>query len=260
MDLPYMIWSPEWRHVSGGIRVLHVLADELRQRGFNAVMHMTHGAYAGNPFDVPCSSSLSVAEQGEAIHVFPEITVGNPSGSDRVVRWLLNFADRPDMKFVWMSSIGDYPVLNVPFIETDVFCFDGRVRSGVAVWAGKGSIDHSLVPAGAQVITYGWPASRFEVAELLKSVEYLLSFDPYTAMNTEAAMCGTPVLVVDDGRWNLGLLSDATFGLAGITDRLDGLALARDEARSAFDVYQSSLPAMGVQVDEFVRITQGTFN
>ena len=259
MDRPYMIWSPEWRHVSGGIRVLHVLADELRQRGFNAVMHMTHGAYAGNPFDVPCSSSLSVAEQAEAIHVFPEITVGNPSGSDRVVRWLLNFAERPDMKFVWMPSIGDYPVLNVPFIETELFCFDRRDRSGVAVWAGKGSIDHSLVPAGAQVITHSWPVSRVEVAELLKSVEYLLSFDPYTAMNTEAAMCGTPVLVVDDGRWNLGLMSDATFGLAGITDRFDGLASARDEARSAFDMYQSSLPAMGVQVDEFVRMTQETF-
>lgn len=260
MDRPYMIWSPEWRHISGGIRVLHILGDELRQRGFNAVMHMTHGAYAGNPFDVPCSSSLSAAEQSEAIHVFPEITIGNPSGSDRVVRWLLNFADRPDMKFVWVPAIGDHPVLTVPFIETDLFCFDGRSRSGVAVWAGKGSVDHSLIPAGAQVITQSWPASRAEVAELLKSVEYLLSFDPYTAMNTEAAMCGTPVLVVDDGRWNLDLLSDSTFGLCGITDRFDGLGLAGVEAKSAFDRYQSSLPIMGFQVDEFVRITQETFN
>ena len=38
MVRPYQIWIQGWYHMSGGIRALHVLRDELRARGADAWM------------------------------------------------------------------------------------------------------------------------------------------------------------------------------------------------------------------------------
>jgi hypothetical protein len=247
---PYVIWAPDYRNQSSGIRVLYSLGNLLRKRGFQAEMKMTHGPYRENPFDVP--ECVTVPEN--AIHVYPEIVTGNPSDSSRVVWWLLNHAERDGLKFVWNPSIGPWPVLNVPYIEPEVFYPGDGPRSGVVVWGGKNGV--SYVPEGATTIGYGWPSSRTELADLLRRSEYLLSFDVYSALVHEATLCGCPVVVDDDGQWSLEKANAGDLKVWGVVDHESKLDIARDEVRVAFERYLESLNVMDQHLDVFVEITQ----
>jgi hypothetical protein len=247
---PYVIWAPDYRNVSGGIRVLYLLGHLLRERGFKAEMMMTHGPFVGNPWGVPECVSVPV----DAIHVYPEIVEGNPSGSSRVVWWLLNHAVRDGLKFVWHPEIGLHPVLNVPYLEAELFHPGDGPRSGVLVWKGKGS--RCEVPDGARLITHGWPATRNELAELLRSAEYLISFDAYSAMVHEATLCGCPVVIKDSGLWDLEKACKGPMRLFGVVDDESKLGEARAEIWQAYPAYLKYGIKMGQQLDYFVELTQ----
>jgi hypothetical protein len=247
---PYVIWAPDFRNVSAGIRVLYLLGHLLRERGYRAEMMMTHGPFVGNPWGVP----ECVAVPNDAIHVYPEIVQGNPSGSNRIVWWLLNRAEKDGLKFVWHSGIGDYPLLNVPFAEIDLFHPGDGPRSGVLVWKGKGSL--KWVPEGAKVITHSWPATRMELADLLRSSEYLISFDAYTGLTFEAALCGCPSVVLDDGYWTLEKHRGEPLNALGVTDSLNKLDEAKAEVGLAFQAYLDYFPQMEQQLDRFISLTQ----
>ena len=247
---PYVIWAPDYRNVSGGIRVLYLLGHLLRERGYRAEMMMTHGSFVGNPWGVP----ECVSVPADAIHVYPEIVQGNPSGSNRVVWWLLNHAEKDGLKFVWHPNIGSGSVLNVPYLEADVFRPGDGVRSGVLVWQGKGS--HCFVPEGARLITHRWPATRAELAEVLRSAEYLISFDAYTALVHEATLCGCPVVVKDDGNWNLAKAASGPMRIYGAVDDESKLDEARAEVGLAYQAYLDYMPEMRLQLDVFIQATQ----
>ena len=247
---PYVIWAPDYRNVSGGIRVLYLLGHLLRERGYQAEMMMTHGPFVGNPWGVP----ECVAMPADAIHVYPEIVQGNPSGSSRVVWWLLNRAEPAGLKFVWHPDISDNPILNVPYIEHELFYPGTGERSGVLVWRGKGSMGH--VPDGAKIITHSWPATRQQLANELQRAEYLLSFDAYTALVHEATMCGCPVVVVGDRSWDLGKSSNGPMRIYGAVDDESKLEEARAQVGLAYQAYLEYLPEMARQLDVFVEATQ----
>ena len=247
---PYVIWAPDYRNVSGGIRVLYLLGHLLRERGYQAEMMMTHGPFVGNPWGVP----ECVAVPADAIHVYPEIVQGNPSGSSRVVWWLLNHAEKDGLKFVWHPAIGSLPVLNVPYLEADLFRPNDGPRSGVLVWQGKGR--HCFVPEGAKLITHRWPATRAELAEELRSAEYLISFDAYTAMVHEATLCGCPVVIKDDGNWNLAKAMSGPMRIFGAVDDESKLDAARADVGLAYQAYLDYMPLMKLQLDRFIEMTQ----
>lgn len=247
---PYVIWAPDYRHVSGGIRVLYLLGHLLRQRGLRAEMMMTHGRFVGNPWGVPECGEVPP----DAVHVYPEIVEGNPSGSDRHVWWLLNRSDKQGVKFVWHPDISFDPVLNVPYLEHELFKPADGPRSGVLVWRGKGHL--RFIPDGAQLITHDWPANRAELARLLQGAEYLISFDAYTALVHEAALCGCPVVVFDDGNWNLAKSSSGPMKLYGVTDSLEKIHEARADVHLSYQAYLDYLPVMADQLTDFISATQ----
>lgn len=250
MVKPYVIWAPDYRTNSGGIRVLYKLGHMLRERGMQAEMMMTHAPYVGNPWDVPECVELP----DDAIHVYPEIVRGNPSGSSRVVWWLLNHSDVPGLKFVWHPEIGPWPMLNVPAFETDVFFPGVGERSGVVVWGGKNSV--GFVPEGATVITHTWPASPMALADLLRQSEYLLSYDVYSGLVQEATLCGCPVVAVADTRWSLDKANSGPFKVWGVVDDVSKLDDARAKVALANERYLDSVLVMGEQLDNFVERTQ----
>ena len=247
---PYVIWSPDYRRVSGGIRVLYLLGKLLRDRGLQAEMKMTHGAFVSNPWSVP--ECRWIPE--DAIHIYPEIVQGNPSGSDRVVWWLLNRADKEGLKFVWHPNIGNHPVLNVPYLEPDIFKPGTGARSGVLVWVGKGS--RGYVPDKAREITHQWPASRKELAEVLQSAEYLISFDGYTAIVHEATLCGCPVVVIEQDGWDVSHCLNGPMKIHGVVDCVSKLDDARAEVGKSFQAYLDYFSTMANQLDSFIERTQ----
>ena len=234
---PYQIVSPPYAHFCGGIRALYRLAEELQARGVPAQIL---GSY--NP---------------EAITVYPEIVTDNPYGSARVVRWLLNRADVPDdgLKFAWADGM-DAPLLTVDIIETDLFYPRTGPRNGTAFWVHKGNMASRFVPSGSRQITHGWPATRPELAELLGSIDYLISFDPFTAMVPEALLCGTPVLIPTQGAWTRAEIESHGWVPYGVAWSLDELDQARATVHLAFDHYQNMRREFARRIDAFIDSTQ----
>lgn len=247
---PYVIWSPDYRRISGGIRVLYILGKLLRDRGLQAEMKMTHGTFIDNPWSVPECHHIPQ----DAIHVYPEIVQGNPSGSDKVVWWLLNHAKRDGLQFVWHPNIGKQSVLNVPYLEPDIFHPGNETRSGVLVWVGKGY--RGYIPEGAREITYQWPGTRIELADVLRSAEYLISFDAYTAVVHEATLCGCPVVVIEQEGWDVTNLMSGPMKVFGAVDCVTKLDEAKAQVGKSFQSYLDYFPTMAEQLDSFIEQTQ----
>lgn len=247
---PYVIWSPDYRRVSGGIRVLYLLGKLLRDRGLQAEMLMTHMPFVENPWGVPECREIP----DDAIHVYPEIVEGNPSGSDRVVWWLLNHANKDGLQFVWHPNINQSAVLNVPYLEPDLFHPGDGERSGVLVWIGKGR--EGYVPDGAKLITHSWPATRKDLADEMRSAEYLISFDPYTAIVHEATLCGCPVVIIENENWDVQQLSAGPMKIFGVVNCVSKLDEARAEVGKSFQSYLEYFPMMAEQLDVFIDKTQ----
>ena len=231
----YEVWINGYFHMSGGIRALHVLRDELVKRGQNAWM-----AYEKH--------------DPNAIGVYPEIVSTNPENYEKCVRWLLNTADVPlDPTWAWEKNMGVDDLLTVNIIELDLFKPTTNMRRGTAFWVGKGVKDERFIPSNSVEIHRGNYTSRHEVAELLRSINYLISFDPFTAMNLEALMCGTPVLIRGDHpRMTRQQILDHGWTPYGIAFSMEELEEARLEVHLARDHYLSLLPVFDQRVDAFV--------
>jgi hypothetical protein len=224
--------------MSGGIRALHVLRDELRARGAEA--WMTYERY-----------------DPESIMVYPEIVSSNPEDSSRITRWLLNRADLPQdgLTFAWEKGMGDWPLLTVDIIEPFWEPYRGP-RSGVGYWVGKGVLDAGQVPAGAVEVTRSNYTTRHELHGFLKSLDYFISFDAFSAINIEAAICGTPVLVLGSGSWTKNHFEDHGWVKHGVAWGWGELQQARDEVGLAWNDYEKKRATFPATIDRFVSMTQ----
>lgn len=186
--MKFAVHAPPGPGRSAGVRALHRLADELLERG--------HGVER-----VPLEGGGDPA----AVHVYPEIVTGNPAGASRVVRWALNTPGRltgremgegpDDLVVTWHPLYRPgVPVLRVPLIERQLFYPKTRPGAGVLSWVYKGQpLEPDEMP-GAREVTFEWPATRAELADELRAAEVLYSCDPFSSLNDEAVVCGTPVL------------------------------------------------------------------
>lgn len=231
----YEIWIPGYFHMSGGIRALHVLRDELVKRGQNSWM-----AYQQH--------------DPNAIGVYPEIVSDNPENYQHIVRWLLNTADPfAEPTWAWEKNMGSDDLLTVNIIELNLFRPSTNIRSGSAFWVGKGVKDPSVIPSNCIEIHRGNYTSRHEVAQLLQSINYLISFDPFTAMNLEALLCGTPVLILGQHqRMTRQDILDHGWTPFGIAFSMEEMDEAKSQVHLARDHYLSLLPVFDQRIDAFV--------
>jgi len=244
-----IVWSPPYTHQSGGIRALYLLCDLLRERNIDANIQTFLGEYVENPYNAP----KLLKNSDEDIHVYPEIIVNNPAGSDRFVRWLLNRADLDGECWAWIHGLGDHPILHVPIVESEIFKPMNLERKGIAYWVGKGYEDLYKIPYNAFRISPDKSYTREELAILLGSIEYLISFDPFSALNLEAAMCGTPVRVHTTAEWKPKDLENSFFGRFGIAYSDDEMEKAIWESKNglAHMKYAQSKILMYGTVDNF---------
>lgn len=253
MHRRYVIWSPPYRHNSGGIRALTALRDELRRRGRLADLH--YELTRDDPFD-------PVAD----IVVYPEIVASNPLGGRHVVRWLLNKATLPDdgLIFEWVDGMDPRAAgrLTVDAIEADVFYADSsqpHVDGRVLLWEHKGTVDPRLVPPGAVPITYAWPATRTALADQLRSADYLLTFDPFTMLTLEAQLCHTPVLLYPTGQWTRAEVEAGGWPLQGVAWDVDELPAARARVHEACIAYRHLRERMSLTIDLFQLVVEAAF-
>lgn len=243
MTRPYEIWINGYYHMSGGIRALHVLKDELIKRGYPAHMRYEH-------------------HDPESIAVYPEIVSNNPDNYKYITRWKLNHAVLPDdgLTFAWEKNMDEEKLLTVSVIEPHLWTpYDGP-RSGVAYWIGKGSFDSSVIPEGAFEINRGNFTQREVLADRIKTLDYLISFDSFTAVNLEAILCGTPVVIISNhDYWTREKVESHDYYKYGVSWGMENIEKAREEVHLAFDNYQSFLPIFDKRIDDFIQLTQDTF-
>lgn len=225
--------------MSGGIRALHVLRDELRLRGFEA--EMTYERL------IP-----------ESIMVYPEIVQGNPYNSKRFIKWLLNKAEFPGERcWSWEVGCGDHPLLTVSIIEMDVWKPVSVKRGGVAYWVGKGQFDASVIPPGAQEISRSNFPVRTELAEFVANLDYLISFDPFTALTMESVISNTPVLIHNTYfKWTTDEVKKTNWFDYGIATNPEELDHARETVHLARDHYASLEKVFAQRIDNFIEATQ----
>lgn len=174
--MKFAIWTPLPETAPhAGVRALWILGRELVARGHDVAMWIP-----GEP--TPDCDVLILPER-----TAPATT--NP----RTVRWVLLHGGarrKGERIYTWSLAYADAPELRVPYFNLDEFTPTTEPRHGTAVWVGKGHSDQPL-PDDTRPITYDLP--RAEVLEILRTSERLLSFDAYSAVNTEATLFGTPV-------------------------------------------------------------------
>ena len=234
----YQIWSPPPTNVHGGVRALHALRDELQARGVDAWMH----------YERP---------DADALTVYPEILTGNPLGAHSYVRWLLNRAPHPiDECWAWETGMGTDRLLTVNIIELDLWQPRPGPRSGVAYWIGKGHPDPAVIPDTAEHIgRHNYP-TRLELAARIASLDYLISFDPFTAVVLEAVLVGTPVLIhAPRNQWTRTQVEAHGWTPHGIAWTPDELDHARATVHHAHPHYERLLATFQGRIDAFLQAT-----
>lgn len=240
---------------SGGHRVLATLKDEIIARGFE------------------CSFSNNVPADPDAIYIYSEISYEQSlrCPSPRKAYFFGNKETNPRvpqdaLSFVWSKAIRDSHLLNVNIYEMDIWQPSKNKTDNVVYWIGKGQEDLSLLPNGAIEITRDRFTDRQELANLIAEADYLISFDPFTAVVQEALLVSTPVLIHNLGshasqpKWTKEEILSTGWAdnvyKYGIAWSPDELPEARKNVHLARTQYEEIMKTFPATVDNFIKVTQ----
>lgn len=264
---PYIVHAPyPYSARSGGVRALYGLARGLLERGQTvAIASLGPTPWPTDPIDpIPMAYEWGATARADAIHVYPEIVQGNPAHAERVVRWMLGPKryDSGDLEFVWSPElVRGAPRLAVDIIEADLFYPKTSPGHGVLWWGGKGShlVVRDAIPEGAREITHEWPENRSALADALRGAELLISFDSFSAINTESTICGTPVFLHPASE-ALPQPPMELYGRLGFTRRHRETINAQRECLSAAAVHHDLVRhEIARDIDRFIEITTARF-
>lgn len=280
----YVIHAPwPYSHRSAGVRALYILAGQLQQAGRRVAISPLPSPWQPEepPIELSLTSTWPETVVRDAVHVYPDIVKGNPAGADRVVRWQLGrkrFPAEPgDVEFAWAPEVCPRPAhrLVVDVIEPELFFEKSSPGSGTLWWFGK---ERGAIPTlGIRRFTRGWrwrlmmnvgrfrgtritqtwPATRRELAIALRAADVLVSLDSFSALNGEATLCGTPVLLVGDAARQPP--PDTIFGERGVVRSPKHLDRARAEIPEAIAHYEALRSEISGDVENFMKICEQHF-
>ena len=197
----YVILAPTYRHNSSGIRVLYDLQKWLVCSGYDAIV------VAGLQAD-------SIGSFDDDIVIYPEVVTGNPLKAKRIVRYILNSPgkiggtkeyDESELLVAYSGTFAMHAkgaIMMVPPVE-HYFYSDNTPKTLTAVYVGKEK-DLGKHPADSIYITRNFPATRHAVAQFMRSLKTLYTYDLISAIGHEAMLCGCDVKYID----NNGIMVD----------------------------------------------------
>lgn len=275
---PYYIEAPPYRRSSAGIRVMHMLCHVLNRLGEEAYVFTT----GVNPeLNTPTVTEDVVRRHLQAgrepIVVYPEIVSGNPRRAKSVVRYVLNvpgliggdktFADT-ELIYAYGQNIlpPNAPRENVLFFPSvDSSLFNNRdnpldtQRQGILVYPGRhlNALKEHPELAQATVITATWPASRAELAALMRRSERLYCFES-TAIALEAVLCGCPAVTLKSPLFDGQAINTLELGREGMAfgDDPEEIAYAHRTVGQMQLTYQRLEEAFWVKLQQFIRDSQ----
>ena len=194
----YVIAAPPFVHNSAGIRVLYDLQKWLVRAGLDAIVCTVFPGY-------------QVEQFSDDIVIYPEVAPGNLFNAKRVIRYILNIPGKlghgektygpNEVLVAYNKDLAVYSngrILQVPSIEP-FFTAENCEKTVNSVYVGKGQ-DMGLHPVDCIAITKVYPATRKEMARLLRSTKILYTYDDFSMIVPEARRCGCEVkLIKKDG-------------------------------------------------------------
>lgn len=275
----YLIYSYDYRHNCGGVRVLHRLCHCLNEAGYKAYLLLSS---TSNPdWNTPVATpEIQQRLIEEGIVVYPEITTNNILGARRVVRYILNQPGLLGGDKVYASEEvlfcsgellrqfvpSDDRVLTILVIDTNIFNNEcSGERAGGLFWLGKGrGLSRIPVTEGLTEITEDWPKTREELAALFKRAEIFYSYDDFTSLTLESRLCGCPAVIIPSGRYSWEDFCEKTVGgVAGlafwdVNPKIfeDNLRRARMTVNDCFGDYLKFKARVDGQLERFINITQ----
>jgi hypothetical protein len=279
---PYYIVAPRYIPTSAGMRALHLLCHSLNQQGQVAYLLLT--SYSAAPVCPDLLTPLLTPaivryhhEKGlTPIVVYWEAIAGNPLGADCVVRYVLNFPgllggstsyEPSELLFGYSGLLAETVgvpenVLFVPTVDPAVF-HPGpgdQKRSGSCFYAAKHRIVHGATVTdevrGSMEITFGYPATQTEVAELFRHSELFYCYEN-TALALEAALCGCPTVCIPNPHFteSIAVRELGRDGCAWGTDPAE-IVRAKATVERVRERYLRLCDDYWRQLDHFIRITQ----
>lgn len=246
MDKPYVIVSPDYDYTSGGIKVMWALYGWLLARGKRVYMNRR--------------------PDGDVIGIYPEIQVGNPAQTDKVVRYVLNkpgvmggyqngvFVPGPSMfdeseKVYYFSRMfgttNAAHYLFLPAIDLHVFKDLQLERDKTCFLVGKG-IDKHNHPDDSIGLNRDIAKNQSALAKILNECHTFYCYDNLTAMMEIARLCGCRVEY--HGNHTMKELENYEPGLNGINSELDTIAFRRH--------YIAMIREFETKLEDFIDETQ----
>lgn len=198
----YIIWAPQYAK-SNGIRVLYKLAQQLEQKGYEAYIWCE----AETCKDVKYIKKITDENRKNDIVVYPEIVLGNPLEFQNVARWILYFPGKlggskeyDDYEVPFVFGRVYYPkgdILLIDTLDRKLFYKDDTIKDTDCYFVyKKGKWREIPKFENMTEITYDYPKTREELAQLLRRTKTLYTYDDHTILADEAALCGCDVKIV----------------------------------------------------------------
>lgn len=220
----FVIWSLDYNWRSGGIVVLHKLAELLANAGHETYC-VSESTSSGNRATlVGFDEAARLVKDGDAVAIYPEIVSGNPLGAVKVARWVLYYPgfhggdkEYDDTEFVFTfnssfvagSKYADAPVVRIIETMREHFFDMKRPRSKDAILQRKGKDEtgdrvreyfnphlselYELLSVDDLIKSCAGP-EEFNVA--LNEIRYFISFDSVTYNSIIAALAGCVSIVI----------------------------------------------------------------
>lgn len=227
-DKPFIIFTPKKWDGSAGVYALHALGNNLLKLGCD--VYYIFYDIAGHPpvtdeqeadYFYPNHSHNKTAWQERrgrlpnlqrAIVVYPESIPDNPLNAVNVVRYVMNYPEknmypmRPGPDDFFLTYFKEF--YSISHCELPIFRFhdellkrvDGRPKESRDInctYIGKGvKVPGAYFLPDTVPILRDIPSTKSELFDLLSRTNYFFSWDPMTALNFEALICGAlPVII-----------------------------------------------------------------
>ena len=276
MSSGYVIFAPDYKPYSAGVKCLYILCDLLNKRGYPSFIvgsSLTDPSLRA-PLISYWEARVKTRDAG-FVMVYPETIKGNPMGAEKVVRWVLNrpgylggdpVFDSRELVFNYSDIYLDYIQnkvvgrLCMPTIDESIFFTDPSQQEGVrsleCFYVGKSSFKEGFFdPSRAFEITRTQPPKK-ELGKLFRGSKVLYCFDNSTILAYEAVLCGCPVVVIPDGTQKRTDYEKVELGMNGIAWGIEELPKAKQTIHLLPKVYEQAKADFQRQLDHFVELTQ----
>ena len=239
----FIIWAPDYTHLSSGVRCLYLLCHHLNRLGYEAYISGRNAP----PHLVTRFMDLEKvgefrAKGGQDIAIYPEVLKENVFSSTRIVRYLLN---KPGV--MSEAAISDYGASDFFVHFADEFVPEGLRSRRLYIPTLDGTVYHETVPAVERsgfliyssrvvpepgsipdwvhprtTVSHDDPRDPVAMAALYRSSRALVTWER-TAAITEAIHCGCPVILIPHPTFNHDVIVRRNLGC--------GVAVGWDPAR-----------------------------